>query len=67
MERLLHRLAPFLVWREGDSPEPWVVLRVSVSPKRPRMESGATWRARNTLVGPISVRQSWTASSWARI
>lgn len=62
-------ILPFLwlgTW-EADSPEPWVVLRVSVRPKLPRIEFGATCRARNTLVGPISVLQSWMASLWARM
>lgn len=65
-----HRPHPPPVHGRGpgaDPPEPWVVLRVSVRPKLPRMESGATWRARNTLVGPISVLQSWMASGWARM
>jgi len=47
-------------------PEPWVVFRVSVRPKRALMVAGEVYLARNTLVGPISSLQWRMASSLAR-
>lgn len=47
-------------------PEPWVLFLVSVSPKDPRIEVGASYCDRKVLVGPIRFLHNWIASVWAR-